>query len=236
MHVHHPGWTINVVSEESLPRYVQRKAPSGLESLGIQQRSDWYRLALLAEYGGVWLDATVYMLRPISRCFDLVTTADIQGFLWPGVDPTDPRHPPVLEVWALACPRGNWAVYAWLHEWEWAIRIGLDLYFKMQPRLPVMLRHPYFSVTIACPGRHSMSTGPRLAVHRRHSRRMQLRLQNSDAEGGPYHLHQLCGWEPSRIARALVTHDLRLTSCCFVKIRSADRAALDDQEAKGTTT
>lgn len=213
----HQGWQVNVVCDRTLSVHIRRAFPAGLKRLNIQQRADWYRLALLTEHGGIWLDASVYLLRPITRCFDLFTAADIQGFQWPGLDPNVPSHPIVLEVWALACPKGNWVVRAWLEEWERAIALGVDVYYTLQPKPPDMLRHPYFAVSIAW-----------LAVQKRHVGRIYLRIQNSDLDGGPYYLHHLCQWDADRIARALLTQqDLRLFSSCFVKIRSVDRIALD---------
>lgn len=218
MRVLHPEWQVNVVTEDTVSHFLNRKLPPGLERLGIQQRADWYRLALLADHGGIWLDASVHLLRPITRCFDLITPADVQGFLWPGVDPLDPAHPVVLEVWALACPKNNWVVVKWLTEWERAIGRGLDAYCAEQPSPPSMLRHSYFAVSRAW-----------LAVYRRDAARMCLRLQSSDTDGGPYYLHHLCQWDPERIARALLSpQDLRLLSCCFVKIRSVDRTAMEN--------
>lgn len=62
-----PGWTVHVLDQETVWHFVSREdLPRGFDRLKIQHRSDAIRLALLVKYGGVWLDATVLLLRPLS--------------------------------------------------------------------------------------------------------------------------------------------------------------------------
>eukprot|EP00435_Cladocopium_sp_Y103_P038636 s224_g10.t1 len=62
-----PGWTVHVLDQETVWRFISREdLPRGFDRLKIQHRSDAIRLALLVKYGGVWLDATVLLLRPLN--------------------------------------------------------------------------------------------------------------------------------------------------------------------------
>jgi len=90
-----PGWTVRVLNQDTFWNYISREdLPQGFDSLKIQHRSDAIRLALLVKYGGVWLDATVLLLRPLSMFIQeadpssrfFYVNRGLQGL--PTVDPT----------------------------------------------------------------------------------------------------------------------------------------------------
>lgn len=62
-----PGWEIRVLDQDTVWQYISKAdLPAGFDNLKVQHRSDAIRLALLVEYGGVWMDATLLLLRPLS--------------------------------------------------------------------------------------------------------------------------------------------------------------------------
>ena len=52
------GWTIHVLDKESVKKYPITK-PSNFEKLSRTKQSDFIRLSLLYNYGGIWLDTCV---------------------------------------------------------------------------------------------------------------------------------------------------------------------------------
>ena len=92
--------------------------------------------------GGVWIDATIVALRPVTDWVDLTDDAELQCFrTGPRSDESGPcpmtaDHPDVLENWALAlglsppegppaCPPQSPLVCAWFREFDGAVRMGL---------------------------------------------------------------------------------------------------------------
>lgn len=66
----HPVYVIdqhNYLDFVSIPDHITAKLESGLISL--THFSDYLRMALLAKYGGLWLDATIFVSAPLDTCF-----------------------------------------------------------------------------------------------------------------------------------------------------------------------
>jgi mannosyltransferase OCH1-like enzyme len=66
---HHPGWTLEVWTEETLPGDLERKEIYELLRQPAE-RSDLLRFELLARYGGVYVDADFECLRSIEPLVD----------------------------------------------------------------------------------------------------------------------------------------------------------------------
>ena len=76
-------------------------------------RSDVLRLALLKEHGGIWVDASMYIIAPVSSLFEPPKGASFfRGYFNPLNSP-DPVHP-VIEVAAMYCSPGHPLVVKWL--------------------------------------------------------------------------------------------------------------------------
>src|ERR1700748_2440425 len=70
---HNPYWTITFLDETNIRDFVS------LPDVQItrQSLSDVLRINLLAKYGGIWVDATCYCVKPLDLWIDQYTT---QGF------------------------------------------------------------------------------------------------------------------------------------------------------------
>lgn len=92
----HPDWKVILLHSEmeGMP-----PPPVDLEHCAPQMKADWYRLAVLARHGGVWLDASTVTLRSVEDWVDSASGA-LQGFVFPGashaarhaVSSAAPRH------------------------------------------------------------------------------------------------------------------------------------------------
>lgn len=117
-----PGWEVRGVNFSNLSAYLDAsELPSNFMDLdSIQRQSDCVRLALLAKYGGVWVDASVMFNRNLEEWIAgpmEVQSRDgkgkeflayyIQSFSGPG--PGDE----VIESWFLAAKRGSLIIRKW---------------------------------------------------------------------------------------------------------------------------
>lgn len=87
--------------------------------LSLPHIADWYRTIALSRYGGVWLDASIIMLRPLESWVDLSSTA-IQGWKYQETD--------TMENWALAVPAGSELMRRWANEFRTAWKVGPGSY------------------------------------------------------------------------------------------------------------
>lgn len=74
-----PTWTVYVlypnVPGVEPPPFQNLNADNDGNWVGLQHTADWYRAAALARYGGVWVDATSIMLRPVESWVDVNSDA-----------------------------------------------------------------------------------------------------------------------------------------------------------------
>lgn len=62
-----PDWKVHILNQYTVWDYISKKdLPEGFDNLMIQHRSDAIRLALIVKYGGVWIDATILLLKPLD--------------------------------------------------------------------------------------------------------------------------------------------------------------------------
>ena len=119
-----PGADVHALDDASLPYYVD--LPEDLLAHVGDDRthlSDLLRLALLEQYGGVWLDATCLVTAPLHEHVPpLLEDNDFFAFSYLG---------PHLSSWFLAARRGSYVVRMWraaLWRW-WEQRAELADYF-----------------------------------------------------------------------------------------------------------
>lgn len=64
-----PGWKVNVLSSKTIVKYVPEYYDITKQSKfdrNYQAKSDLLRLMLLKQYGGIWVDASVYPMLPLD--------------------------------------------------------------------------------------------------------------------------------------------------------------------------
>ena len=106
--VHNPDWNVVVLDEESLDAYTD--FPSHLcnrKDISVQKISNILRLKLLAEHGGVWVDATCLCRVPLNNwLLDRVLESGFFAFANPGEDR-------LLSSWFLAAFPQHLIVDVW---------------------------------------------------------------------------------------------------------------------------
>ncbi len=65
--IHNPDWTLTVLDDESVDRIIDVTAYRTRSDIGLQAFSDIMRVALLSQNGGIWVDATLYCVRPLDE-------------------------------------------------------------------------------------------------------------------------------------------------------------------------
>ena len=82
-----PDWKVIVLDRSSLTSWIDpREVPNNRSDLSLQQLSDLARIGVLQRYGGIWVDATVFCLRPLAEWFDHRHDAGFFAFRNPARD------------------------------------------------------------------------------------------------------------------------------------------------------
>eukprot|EP00930_Biecheleria_cincta_P018175 TRINITY_DN14248_c0_g1_i1.p1 TRINITY_DN14248_c0_g1~~TRINITY_DN14248_c0_g1_i1.p1 ORF type:complete len:525 (+),score=118.64 TRINITY_DN14248_c0_g1_i1:24-1598(+) len=70
--LNNPNWEVRILNTTTVKKWLgPSDLPEGFDNLSVQlaHKADIIRLALLAKYGGVWLDATSILLQPLDDLF-----------------------------------------------------------------------------------------------------------------------------------------------------------------------
>mmetsp|Transcript_87932 Transcript_87932/g.188613 ORF Transcript_87932/g.188613 Transcript_87932/m.188613 type:complete len:544 (-) Transcript_87932:240-1871(-) len=63
-----PGYKVHVLNDTTMWEFVNRsELPKQFDQLMIQHKSDAIRLALLARHGGIWIDASTILVKPLEQ-------------------------------------------------------------------------------------------------------------------------------------------------------------------------
>mmetsp|Transcript_7158 Transcript_7158/g.18534 ORF Transcript_7158/g.18534 Transcript_7158/m.18534 type:complete len:453 (+) Transcript_7158:44-1402(+) len=119
-----PGWNVYVlypgIPGLEPPPYQNINADNDDNFMSLAHIADWYRAAALARFGGVWMDATSIVLRPLESWVDVHSTA-VQG--WTYVHEED-----CMENWAFATPSDSEFMRRWMTEFRLAWKVGPGTY------------------------------------------------------------------------------------------------------------
>lgn len=122
-----PGWTVHALSGADLPHYPPLQTLGPLltgKRLEPEALSDVIRIALLERFGGVWIDSTVYCLRPLDAWLPQKLSTGFFAFTKPV-----PERPP--SSWFLAATLGHHIVREWYRRVlaYWQVRSYRHHYF-----------------------------------------------------------------------------------------------------------
>ncbi len=119
---HNPDWDIRLLSGDTLEAHLEPLPGPG--NLPAEARSDVVRIELLHRFGGVWVDATVYCLRPLDSWIGHAMPGGFFAFNRPSPDV-------MLSSWFLAAERGSYIVDTWRRKVRayWQERSERDHYF-----------------------------------------------------------------------------------------------------------
>lgn len=100
------------ITKSTICKYIKLEAFSCYHEK-TTMKSDLLRLALLNKYGGIWLDASVYILAPVQSLFE---GPDNSPFFRGYFNPSNSNNVlyPVIEVAAMYSSPGNPLVHKWL--------------------------------------------------------------------------------------------------------------------------
>lgn len=177
----------------------------GYDLLSVQHQSDWVRICAIEKYGGIWLDAICFLIKPVTEWVDM-TSGRLQGFSAPFSDEC-------LENWAFAAPPNNELVRVWKQKFKSAIEIGFDKFKHDNESL--LKNHVIFG--------HM----PYLTMHGCYiiaSKMTNMKALMKKSCDGPF--EHLCrkGWDADTAVNYLINTDNITTP--FIKFRGAEHAHL----------
>ncbi|WP_311223385.1 MULTISPECIES: capsular polysaccharide synthesis protein [unclassified Acidovorax] len=221
-----PGFEIRVLDDAALREYVP-DAPDALARVAPAKRSDWIRLRLLRDHGGIWIDASTILTQSLDwvieaqqrECSDLVA-------YYLGRFTTD-ADCPVVESWFLAAPPGS--------------RFAADAFEEFNARAINRTGEQYIDClreegvfdlvrqNIDAPDYLSIHLAMQYVMRKRGGYRLCL----SNAEDGPFQYHVLGQWRRTPLKLRLLFSRVAGELPPVIKLRGPDRRRLDDYLGRG---
>jgi mannosyltransferase OCH1-like enzyme len=111
--IQNPTYTIHMIHKDNLVEYVPINWDDMIHVTSQQFKSDVIRLYVLAERGGVWMDASVYLNKSLDwiHSYQSNTSCDFIGYKQNSF-----RNYPIIESWFIACVPNSRFVTDWKDE------------------------------------------------------------------------------------------------------------------------
>ncbi|MDO4723706.1 MAG: capsular polysaccharide synthesis protein [Comamonadaceae bacterium] len=203
--------------------------PEALARLNIAKQTDWMRLALLQRHGGIWMDASIILTRPLDEwlpALQQAQRADFVGFYLDGYT-TAPDFP-VIESWFLAAPAGNPFIAQWLARFHAAVvEQGTAGYLQA---LRQQGRFAQYTQNIGQPSYHTIHVVAQEVLHQAVAQppAQPWRLALLRAEHSAYWLHLQARWKRRPLyARLLWARGDARCWPALVKLRGGERSKLE---------
>lgn len=106
---HNPDWEIRALDADNLQDFLTADSDKVLppfDDVPLAAKSDLVRIALLRKFGGVWVDATLYCLRPLDEWLPAVMQSGFFAFARPKPDR-------LLSSWFLAAESNHRIITHW---------------------------------------------------------------------------------------------------------------------------
>jgi hypothetical protein len=99
-----PSWTVKILNDDNIAEFVQLPQPKSPRK--IQWKADLIRVSLLRDYGGVWVDATTFCIKPLDEWLPPLMQSGF--FAFPDTYPGR-----VMQNWFMAASPENYLVERW---------------------------------------------------------------------------------------------------------------------------
>jgi hypothetical protein len=127
----YPTYSIIIVNSDTISNFISRdELPRKFDQIKAHQmRSDFIRLALLRKYGGVWMDSSILMMKPIAPIW-LDHNYDLAVFHQPWLQTVGDEF--IIENWFISAPKNSKIIELWNDEFTHAVDDfdTIDDYFR----------------------------------------------------------------------------------------------------------
>jgi hypothetical protein len=79
---YNPSYEVNLITNDTLSEFISSKLPENFNDVSSQARSDWIRLAVLKEHGGIWMDASTVVTGDLAYIHMRQESEKTEGFMF----------------------------------------------------------------------------------------------------------------------------------------------------------
>lgn len=225
---YNPDFDIRVLNDGNLKSFLS-DVPEAIDQVHLTKKADWIRLALLAKYGGVWLDSSVILTQSLAWINDasLRKESEFVGFYLNGY--SSGGEFPVVENWFLAAQEGSAFIQDWFSVFHQQVIVETtDKYLetlKDHGVLSDLLQNigspTYHTMHVAC--QQILQLGVDLAERKPSDYRLRLIC----AEKSAYAYHVQSRWKRRALFVRLLWNAQTIDAPVLIKLRGGERRKID---------
>jgi hypothetical protein len=230
------GWEIRIYNETNICNYIREDLEMikpQLEDLCPAHKADVYRICLMHKYGGVWIDASVFLQKGVEKIFNLGTPSiEINAY-------RPPFDGGSIENWMFSAPKKHPFIKTWKDQFLKAVMIGFRKYLHENKNNEHIIANPEIWKHTPYLTMHFCSIIAIGDESKRRSGQDWIQIKSSiEKNNGPFYLHidaNTKNWDSRslsfyfKISRYI--RESRENSCqSIVKLRSSDRWILRGYE------
>ncbi|KAJ3301608.1 hypothetical protein HDV03_000645 [Kappamyces sp. JEL0829] len=120
---HNPEWQLRILTRSALNKSLKAPVPSNFDTISRPYQADWVKLAILAQEGGVWVDASFIMTDSIDSVLQIQQDEQTEGMQFFMDYFTSDVSYPYFENWFIAAvPQADYILH-WFLEWSYCVLI-----------------------------------------------------------------------------------------------------------------
>ncbi|HRH75817.1 MAG TPA: capsular polysaccharide synthesis protein [Cellvibrionaceae bacterium] len=214
----HPSFNVQVLNNTTVLRYLP-EFPRDLMQQQPNFVSDLVRLMLIEHYGGIYLDATVLLSKPIDWALRLYESDHSEAVLYYTDENTLEQEFPMVESWFIAAKPNSNFIRAWREEYQNNLESS-DLTSRLQEcdlvrQAKFPLKIPYYLVYLAA------------QIVMRKDQNYRLSLLRAEDDAFFYGLGFKKKWDEVAMADLLLFNPKSTPSPNLIKLIRYDRIRLD---------
>lgn len=213
-----PDFKINIVNHSNLNTFLPDFRFDDYYNKNIANISDIIRLKLLYLYGGIWLDASVFLNTSLSTYIEQKESYNLDLLCFRGDGHNNDSNYPITESWFLITSPKNHFIKLWLDTLDECFRkVNFDNYFPS--------KYPEIYNSIEEKNRNYLFVYMASQVAMRHSSNIKIGFLNSRLNGFFY--NYLFKFDYIKISKYFLLDSNYKKFPSIIKLMSKNRNALD---------
>ena len=213
-----PDWKINILNENNLQEYINTDLFDEItvKNSFKQKKADLIRLLLLKKYGGIWLDASIFLSESLNWVLQLQKekNVDIVCFYQEGFT-TDYQNP-VIENWFIASTKNNKFINLWLEDFFFYMKNGIDIYKKTLKNINMQKLESFNYLTMHASALKLFSLYPGISK----------KIYAIPSADGPFKYHHKYKFNRKNLINHIIYKDCDKEIPKLIKLRGSDRIIL----------
>ena len=196
-------WKINIINYHNLHLFVSNEFINKYKYLDPVRFSDFLRLELLSNHGGVWIDAGIFICNGkfLDTFYSEMITHKYDATLFELTDKTTMKYAPYLENWFIMAPKNSKLIKDLYTQFIKSENIGF-LNYKNTVLLPSKIN---LTGTLGYDNRTYLMQHA-IINFLFHSKPSYYHVNIKDSYDSIFKIHQLCDWNHKKIINFIINN------------------------------